>query len=178
MTETIKALVEGGKASAGPSLGPALGPMGVDIMQVINTINDKTKHFEGMKVPVKVTIDPETKKFEIKEQDKKYNMTVTPFLYNYIEDWDALTDDQNERIETLRKYFSNLACWTETKKEKNALVTWMLAYIGYTLTSWREKCFHVWVGKTDSGKTQLSKILSFLHMIVLITITTISFYPC
>ena len=63
MTETIEALVEGGKASAGPPLGPALGPMGVDIMQVINTINDKTKQFEGMKVPVKVTIDPETKKF-------------------------------------------------------------------------------------------------------------------
>ncbi len=65
MTETVKALVEGGKASAGPPLGPALGPMGVNIMQVINTINDKTKSFEGMKVPVKVIIDPKTKNFEI-----------------------------------------------------------------------------------------------------------------
>jgi len=66
MSETIKALVEGGKASAGPPLGPALGPMGVNIMQVINTINDKTKEFNGMKVPVKVIIDPVTKNFEIK----------------------------------------------------------------------------------------------------------------
>ncbi len=65
MAETIKALVEGGKASAGPPLGPALGPMGVNIMQIINTINDKTKEFEGMKVPVKVIIDPKTKNFEI-----------------------------------------------------------------------------------------------------------------
>ena len=65
MAETIEALVEGGKASAGPPLGPALGPMGVNIMQVINTINDKTKHFNGMKVPVKVIIDPATKNFEI-----------------------------------------------------------------------------------------------------------------
>ena len=65
MTETIKALVEGGKASAGPPLGPALGPMGVNIMQVINTINDKTKNFQGMKVPVTVIIDPKTKEFEI-----------------------------------------------------------------------------------------------------------------
>jgi large subunit ribosomal protein L11 len=65
MTETIEALVEGGKASAGPPLGPALGPMGVNIMQVINTINDKTKEFSGMKVPVKVIIDPATKNFEI-----------------------------------------------------------------------------------------------------------------
>ena len=65
MVETIKALVEGGKASAGPPLGPALGPMGVNIMQVINTINDKTKNFDGMKVPVKVIIDPKTKDFQI-----------------------------------------------------------------------------------------------------------------
>lgn len=65
MTETIETLVEGGKASAGPPLGPALGPMGVNIMQVINTINEKTKEFQGMKVPVKVIIDTETKNFQI-----------------------------------------------------------------------------------------------------------------
>jgi len=65
MSDTVEALVEGGKASAGPPLGPALGPMGVNIMQIINTINDKTKNFEGMKVPVKVIIDPKTKDFEI-----------------------------------------------------------------------------------------------------------------
>ena len=65
MAETVKALVEGGKASAGPPLGPALGPLGVNIMQIVNTINDKTKQFDGMKVPVKVIIDPKTKDFEI-----------------------------------------------------------------------------------------------------------------
>ncbi len=65
MSETVEALVEGGKASAGPPLGPALGPMGVNIMQIINTINDKTKSFEGMKVPVKVIIDPKTNNFEL-----------------------------------------------------------------------------------------------------------------
>jgi len=66
MVETIEALVEGGKASAGPPLGPALGPMGVNIMQIINTINEKTKDFGGMKVPVKVIVNPKTKDFEIK----------------------------------------------------------------------------------------------------------------
>ena len=66
MAETIEALVEGGKASAGPPLGPALGPLGVNIMQIINTINEKTKQFDGMKVPVKVIINPQTKDFEIK----------------------------------------------------------------------------------------------------------------
>ena len=65
MADTIEALVEGGKASAGPPLGPALGPLGVNIIQVINTINDKTKQFDGMKVPVKVIVDPKTKKFEV-----------------------------------------------------------------------------------------------------------------
>jgi len=65
MAEKIEALVEGGKATAGPPLGPALGPLGVNIMQVINTINDKTKQFDGMKVPVKVIVDPKTKNFEI-----------------------------------------------------------------------------------------------------------------
>ena len=65
MAETIEALIDGGKASAGPPLGPALGPLGVNIMQIINTINEKTKQFDGMKVPVKVIVDPATKKFEI-----------------------------------------------------------------------------------------------------------------
>lgn len=65
MAETIDVLVDGGEATAGPPLGPALGPMGVNIIQVVEKINEKTKHFDGMKVPVRVIIDPETKKFEI-----------------------------------------------------------------------------------------------------------------
>ena len=58
-------MVTGGEASAGPPLGPALGPMGVNIMEVINAINEKTKDFAGMKVPVTVSVDPDTKKWEI-----------------------------------------------------------------------------------------------------------------
>lgn len=65
MVEKVEALVDGGKATPGPPLGPALGPMGVNIVQVINAINDKTRVFEGMKVPVKVLIDPGTKSFTI-----------------------------------------------------------------------------------------------------------------
>jgi large subunit ribosomal protein L11 len=63
--QKISALVTGGQASAGPPLGPSLGPMGVNIMEVINAINEKTKDFEGMKVPVTVSIDSATKKWEI-----------------------------------------------------------------------------------------------------------------
>ncbi len=64
MSEKIEALVEGGKASAGPPLGPALGPLGINIGEVISQINDKTKDFAGMKVPVTVVVDG--KKFKIK----------------------------------------------------------------------------------------------------------------
>ena len=63
--QKISSLVTGGGASAGPPLGPALGPLGVNIMEVINAINDKTKDFEGMKVPVTVSVDPDSKKWEI-----------------------------------------------------------------------------------------------------------------
>jgi large subunit ribosomal protein L11 len=69
--QTIEALVDGGKASAGPPLGPALGPLGVNIGEVINAINEKTKDMAGMKVPVKVIIDTETKEFGIELGLKK-----------------------------------------------------------------------------------------------------------
>ncbi len=62
---TIETIVDGGKASAGPPLGPALGPMGVDIKSVIDAINEKTKDFAGIKVPVKVIINSDTKEFKI-----------------------------------------------------------------------------------------------------------------
>ena len=65
MAETIEALVDGGQASAGPPLGPALGPMGINIKAVIDQINQETKVFEGMKVPVKVKVDTANKTFTI-----------------------------------------------------------------------------------------------------------------
>jgi len=64
-TQTVSALVTGGGASAGPPLGPALGPLGVNIMEIIKAINDKTADFEGMKVPVTVSVDTKTKKWEV-----------------------------------------------------------------------------------------------------------------
>lgn len=63
--KTIEVLVSGGQATAGPPLGPALGPLGVNVLAIVNKINELTKDFSGMKVPVKVTVDPETKEFEI-----------------------------------------------------------------------------------------------------------------
>ena len=65
MADIVEALVDGGKATAGPPLGPALGPKGVKTNEVIAAINEKTKAFAGMKVPVKIIIDGD-KNFEIK----------------------------------------------------------------------------------------------------------------
>lgn len=62
--QTVDALVEGGKASAAPPLGPALGPLGVNIGQVISEINKKTADFKGVQVPVKVIVDDD-KSFSI-----------------------------------------------------------------------------------------------------------------
>ena len=57
MGETIEALVDAGKASAGPPLGPSLGPTGVNVKDVVDEINSKTKEMAGMQVPVKIKID-------------------------------------------------------------------------------------------------------------------------
>ena len=64
MANVVEALVPGGKASAGPPLGPALGPLGVNVAQVVAKINEKTKDLNGMQVPVKVIVKSRTE-FEI-----------------------------------------------------------------------------------------------------------------
>jgi len=56
----VEALVPGGKASAGPPLGPALGPLGVNVAQVVAKINEQTKDLNGMQVPVKVIVKSRT----------------------------------------------------------------------------------------------------------------------
>jgi large subunit ribosomal protein L11 len=61
----ISVLVTGGEASAGPPLGPALGPLGVNVLGIVNEINKQTGDFKGMRVPVKVEVDQETKSFAI-----------------------------------------------------------------------------------------------------------------
>ena len=63
--QTVEALVEGGKASAAPPLGPALGPLGVNVGQVVADINKKTSLFAGMQVPVKVSVDTSSREFTV-----------------------------------------------------------------------------------------------------------------
>jgi large subunit ribosomal protein L11 len=64
LANVVEALVPGGKASAGPPLGPALGPLGVNVAQVVAKINEQTKDLNGMQVPVKIKVKSRTE-FEI-----------------------------------------------------------------------------------------------------------------
>jgi len=61
----VEALLSGGEATAGPPLGPALGPLGVNVLQIVNRINELTNAYAGMKVPVRVIVDVDTKDFEV-----------------------------------------------------------------------------------------------------------------
>jgi len=64
MAEVVEVLVPGGKATAGPPLGPALGPLGINVKAVVDEINAKTASFNGMQVPVKVEVN-EKKQFTV-----------------------------------------------------------------------------------------------------------------
>ncbi len=61
----VNGLIEGGKATNGAPFGPALGPLGVNVASIIDEINSKTKAYEGIKVPVKVIVNPGTKKYTV-----------------------------------------------------------------------------------------------------------------
>lgn len=60
----VEILVPGGKASPSPPLGPALGPLGVNVKAIIDKINEETKAYNGIQVPIKIVID-DKKQFTI-----------------------------------------------------------------------------------------------------------------
>jgi len=62
----IKLMVEGGKMSPGPAVAQQLGPMGINMGQVISDVNEATSEFKGVTVPVHLTVNPETKEVSIK----------------------------------------------------------------------------------------------------------------
>mgnify|MGYP001560219280 len=62
----IKLLIEGGDMKPGPSIAQQLGPMGVNIGKVISDVNQVTKDFKGMKVPVELDVNEKTKEYNIR----------------------------------------------------------------------------------------------------------------
>lgn len=66
MGKTVcEALIEGGKASAGPPIAPVLGPTGANLYAIVQEINRLTADFKGLKIPVTIVVDTETKEFQI-----------------------------------------------------------------------------------------------------------------
>lgn len=61
----INLLVEGGQMQPGPSLAQKVGPLGLNMGQIVQQVNDATKDFGGMKVPVLLEVDPNTKEVEV-----------------------------------------------------------------------------------------------------------------
>lgn len=106
--------------------------------------------------------DFKQKKFVEKPHGPEHNLTVAPFPYNRI-DMKNLNADQLKRKKLIEKYLDGLVKWNEDEDDRYNILQFLLAYIGYTLTPWREKCFHVWIGKPDSGKSLLLTLLSSIH---------------
>jgi len=63
--KVVKIQVEGGKARPGPPLGPMLSQLGLNVKKVVDEINEKTKQFEGMTIPVSIIINTKTKEYRI-----------------------------------------------------------------------------------------------------------------
>lgn len=49
----------------GPAIAQQLGPMGINIGKVITKVNEVTKSFKGMKVPVELDVNEKTKDFTV-----------------------------------------------------------------------------------------------------------------
>ncbi len=61
----IKVLAEGGDMKPGPALSQKIGPLGMNMGEIISRINESTKDMKGLKVPVEININPKTKEFDI-----------------------------------------------------------------------------------------------------------------
>jgi len=62
----VKLIVDGGSMKPGPAISQQLGPLGINIGKVISSVNESTKGFNGMKVPVEIDVNIKTKDFAIK----------------------------------------------------------------------------------------------------------------
>lgn len=64
--ETIDILIEGGKAAPGATTAPKLSAYKLNVGEIFKQINEKTKGYAGIKVPVKIIVDKKTHEYEIK----------------------------------------------------------------------------------------------------------------
>ncbi len=62
----IKLLIEGANMKPSPAIAQQLGPLGLNINKIILDVNNLTKDFKGMKIPIELDIDDKTKEIKIK----------------------------------------------------------------------------------------------------------------
>ena len=63
--QIIEMLVEGGRAKPGPATAPRLGELKVNIGKLFQDINEATKEYSGMNVPVKVFVNTKDRSYKI-----------------------------------------------------------------------------------------------------------------
>lgn len=69
----LKLIIEGGKATPAPPLGPSLAQQGINIGEFCNQFNQQTKNMEGVQIPVEVIIyDDRTFSFVLKKPSLSY----------------------------------------------------------------------------------------------------------
>ena len=100
--KVVEVIVSGGQANAGPPLGPALGPLGVNIVAIVNKINEVTKDYAGMKVPVKVSVDTDDKTFEVSVGTPTASALIVAELK--IEKGSGASEGQYESCDGRRRY--------------------------------------------------------------------------
>tara|TARA_Y100000310_G_C20618534_1_gene781978 strand:- start:885 stop:1583 length:699 start_codon:yes stop_codon:yes gene_type:complete len=61
----LKLMIDGGDMKPGPAVGQQLGPLGINIGQVVQEVNKATQDFKGLKVPVELDIAKD-KTFSVK----------------------------------------------------------------------------------------------------------------
>jgi len=61
----VKLIIDGGNMKPGPTVSQQLGPIGVNLGKVIEEVNKDTSGFKGMKVPVELNVNTNTKEFTV-----------------------------------------------------------------------------------------------------------------
>ena len=111
----IKLLAEGGAMKPGPALSQKLGPAGIPVNKVIEKVNEATKDFKGMKVPVELEINLDTKEITV----QIFSPPVSELLKKElgIEKGSGLQGKSNSAnasieqiIQVAKTKFSNLLC--------------------------------------------------------------------
>lgn len=63
--EKIDLMVEGGNAKTDPSMAQRLGPLKINLQDVLKKINEKTSSLKGIKIPVKLEVNVDTKQVDV-----------------------------------------------------------------------------------------------------------------